>query len=150
MKLCKGEDVKRQVRQTSVRLAVAAVILSVVTIMLFVSGCSNSVTKTTGKGLFQVRIMGKGKIITYGRNEVILEVTDDKGKGVEGANIEITPWMPEHGHGSPWPPVVTEQGRGAYKAVFPIMMLGNWELKIGIKKDNREDGALFIFPDVKN
>ena len=79
----------------------------------------------------------------------MLKVTDEKGRGVEGADIEIVPWMPEHKHGAPWPPVVTEQGRGAYKAVFPIIMLGNWELKINIKKDNREDTALFIFPNVK-
>ncbi|MGD0886715.1 MAG: FixH family protein [Thermodesulfovibrionales bacterium] len=140
---------KRQIRQTRVQCAVAVVILLAATILLFVSGCSKSITKTTEKGVFQIRIIGKGKIIRYGRNEVMLKITDEKGQGVEGAHIEITPWMPEHGHGAPWPPIVTEQGRGAYKAVFPIIMLGNWELKIKIKKDNRDDTALFIFPDVK-
>jgi len=140
---------KCQESQTRVQFAVALVMLLAATMLLFVSGCSKSVTKTTEKGVFQVKIIGKGKIIRYGRNEVMLKVADEKGEGVEGATIEITPWMPEHGHGAPWPPVVTEQGHGTYKAVFPIIMLGNWELKIRIKKDNREDTALFIFPDVK-
>ena len=140
---------KRQIRQTRVQFTVAVVILLAATILLFVSGCSKSIAKATEKGVFQVWIIGKGNIIRYGRNEVMLKVTDEKGQGVEGANIEISPWMPEHGHGAPWPPVVTDQGHGAYKAVFPIIMLGNWELKIRIRKDNREDTALFIFPDVK-
>ncbi len=140
---------ERQVRQAKAQFPSALAILFVAAILLFISGCSKSVTKTTENGVFRVSIIGKGKIVRYGRNEVMLKVADEQGRGVEGATIEITPWMPEHGHGAPWAPAVTEQGRGAYKAVFPIVMLGNWELKIRVKKDNREDTALFIFPDVK-
>lgn len=117
--------------------------------LLFASGCARSITKTTARGAFRVKIIGKDKIIRYGRNEVVMKITDEKNHGVEGAQIVVAPWMPEHGHGSPWPPTVTEEGGGRYKVVIPITMLGNWELRIKIKKGVKEDTAVFKFPHVQ-
>lgn len=129
-----------------IKLQVAtAVMLFVTGGLLFASGCTTSVTKMTAKGIFEVKITGQGRILKNGRNEVILKVANEKGKAVEGAQIEITPWMPEHGHGTPWPPTVTAQGQGTYKAIIPIMMAGTWELRIKVKKGELEDTVLFNF-----
>jgi hypothetical protein len=131
------------------KLFISAAVLFAVPGLLFASGCARSITKTTDRGAFRVKIIGKGRIIRYGRNEVVLKITDAKNQAVEGAQIAITPWMPKHGHGSPWPPTVTEQGGGRYRVVIPIIMLGDWELRITIKKGDEEDNTVFKFPDVE-
>jgi hypothetical protein len=100
------------------------------------------------KGLFQIKLSAKGQLLKYGRNAVAIYVTDAKGTDVEGAKIEITPWMPEHGHGTTWPPTVTEKGKGQYQAVIPLIMIGHWELRVKILKGDIEDSIVFDFPNV--
>jgi len=112
------------------------------------TGCSSNVAKTTEKGFFHIKLSSEGQLLKNGRNEVDLYITDDKGMSVEGANIEITPWMPEHGHGTMWPPTVTEQGKGLYRVVIALMMTGHWELKIKIRKGDIGDSTVFNFPNV--
>ncbi len=121
-----------------------------VTCLILLSGCGSHVERTSDKGLFHIKLSSKGELLIYGRNELDIYVTDNKGSGIEGATIQITPWMPEHGHGSPWPPTVTEKGNGLYRAVIPIIMIGHWELKFTIRKGDLEDIAVFDFPNVNN
>ena len=123
------------------------IFLAIECLILFI-GCSSKVAKTTEKGLFHVELSARGQLLKDGRNEVAVYVTDDKGMNVEGAKIEITPWMPEHGHGSMWPPTVTEQGKGLYRAVIPLTMIGHWELKIKIRKGDIKDNTIFDFSNV--
>jgi len=129
-----------KVMRTLIFFAIACLMVS--------TGCASNVTKTTEKGLFHIKLSGKKPLLKYGRNEVDIYVTDDKGRGVEGAQIEITPWMPEHGHGTMWPPTITDKGNGSYKAVIPLIMIGHWELKIKIRKNDIEDITAFDFPSV--
>jgi len=121
-----------------------------VTCLILISGCGSHVERTTDKGLFHIKLSSKGELLIYGRNEVDIYVTDNKGNRIEGATIEITPWMPEHGHGSTWPPTVTEKGKGLYRAVIPLIMIGHWELKFRIRKGDLEDITVFDFPNVNN
>ncbi|MBF0505447.1 MAG: FixH family protein [Nitrospirae bacterium] len=120
----------------------------VVACLVLSSGCAGNVMKTTEKGLFHVGLGSKGQLLKEGRNEVEIHITDEKNMDVEGAKIEITPFMPEHGHGSRWPPTVTEKGKGLYRAVIPLTMSGHWELKIRIHKGQIEDGTVFDYPNV--
>jgi hypothetical protein len=125
------------------------VLTFIVTVCLILSlGCTSSVTKVTGKELFHVKLSAKGQLLRDGRNELDIYITDGKGLAVEGATIEIKPWMPEHGHGAMWPPTVTEKGRGLYSAVIPLTMMGHWELQFRIRKGDVEDTAVFDFPNV--
>ena len=117
--------------------------------MVFFSGCTKAPTRTTDKGLFHITLSGKETFLKFGRNEIDLHVTDDKGADLEGAQIEITPWMPEHGHGALWPPTVVEKGKGLYRAVIPLTMAGHWELRIRIQKGDRQDSTVFDFPNVQ-
>ncbi len=116
--------------------------------LIFVTCCARSVTKTTAKGFFRVKIVSSGKIFKYGRNEVGIKIADNKGEKVEGAGIEIIPWMPEHGHGTLWPPTVSEEGKGLYRAVIPLVMTGHWQITIKVRKGEVEDSAVFDFPNV--
>ena len=116
--------------------------------ILLLSGCARASTKATGKGLFHITLSAKETLLKFGRNEVDLHVTDVKGADLEGAQVEITPWMPEHSHGTLWPPTVTEKGKGHYRAVIPLTMAGHWELRIRIQKGDLQDSAVFDFPDV--
>jgi len=117
--------------------------------LVFLSVCSSNATRITEKGLFHIKLSSKEELLRYGRNEVNLYITDDKGSGVENAQIEITPWMPEHGHGTIWPPVAIDKGKGLYRAVIPLTMTGHWELRIKIHKGDLQDSTVFDFPDVK-
>ncbi len=112
------------------------------------SGCARNVMKTTEKGLFHIDLGQKGQSLKEGRNEFDIHITDEKNADVEGAKIEITPFMPEHGHGSMWPPTVTEKGKGLYRAVVPLTMSGHWQLTITISKEQIEDRIVFDFPNV--
>ena len=116
---------------------------------VFLLGCGSNVTKITEKGIFHIKLSSNGELLKYGRNEVNVYVTDDKGSGVENAQVEIAPWMPEHGHGTNWPPAITELGKGSYNAVIPLTMTGHWQLKINIRKGDIQDSTVFEFPAVK-
>lgn len=112
--------------------------------------CTNEVAKATDSGLFHIKLSATEKLLKYGRNEVIVRIADSKGREVEHAQIEIVPWMPEHGHGAMWPPATIEQGNGLYRSVIALTMTGHWQLKVIVHKGDLEDSATFDFPNVKN
>lgn len=68
-----------------------------------------------------------------GDNKLTLTVTGKDGKPVTGAGIAITPWMPDHNHGSDKTPLVTEKANGEY-AVESVgyTMPGAWVLKVNV------------------
>jgi hypothetical protein len=69
-----------------------------------------------------------------GMNTMTLEVTDASGKPVDGATVTITPFMPDHGHGSARTPVVTPAGGGKYTAseVY-FAMAGLWRVTVSVQ-----------------
>jgi len=106
----------------------------------------NPIAKATEKGAFTLE-MASGVIeLKNGTNSLDVVVRDKSGKGVEGAVLTVTPWLPSMGHGVWDKPVVTERGAGKY-AIQNIVttMNGRWELKIDIKKGAVKDQVLFSF-----
>ncbi|HTM19107.1 MAG TPA: FixH family protein [Kofleriaceae bacterium] len=68
----------------------------------------------------------------------------DTGDPVDGAVLEVTPFMPDHGHGTSIVPVVTPDTEPGTYIVDPInlWMPGLWEVRIDV-----DDGAdLITFP----
>ena len=130
------------------RIFAGSFIFVILSGLLLCAGCTKAATRTTDKGLFHITLKAKETLLKFGRNEVDLHVSDAKGSDLEGAQIEITPWMPEHGHGALWPPTVVEKGKGLYRAVIPLTMAGHWELRIRIQKGESQDSIVFDFPDV--
>jgi hypothetical protein len=49
-----------------------------------------------------------------GRNALTIAITDAGGQPVDGATVTVTPFMPDHGHGSAVKPIVTAAGGGNY------------------------------------
>lgn len=104
----------------------------------------------TESGLFDVTLKVKGYGgLKKGKNIIELKVKDASGKAVEGAQIEITPWMPMMKHGTPWFSKVNDLGGGKYRTNIPLTMGGLWEFSVVIKLGKVEDKVVFTFPKVK-
>ncbi len=71
-------------------------------------------------------------------NAWTLEVTDDVSKAaITGAQLTVTPFMPDHGHGSSHAPIVNEKGAGKYEVndVY-LTMPGLWRTTISVARPN--------------
>ena len=79
-----------------------------------------------------------------GDNGWTLGVTDDSG-GLEGVSIVVTPWMPDHGHGTPVPAEITEMGGGDYQITpLNLYMAGLWEVTFALELgDGSTDEVMF-------
>jgi len=108
-----------------------------------------SVMEKGAKGVFTVELIPPKEGLKMGVNAVEMIIHDAADKDVAGAEITITPWMPEHGHGVSEKPEVKERGGGVYSVDnIVLIMTGWWELKIDIKEGDREDTAVFNFKEV--
>lgn len=116
----------------------------------FTQHYDNSLFQITEKGLFSVEMVVKEHGLKTGMNELDIIIHDKNDRDVIGAGVTVTPWMPEMGHGVFDAPVVTEKGGGLYTVENIILIMsGHWELRVSVKQDEREDKAVFDFPDVK-
>jgi hypothetical protein len=82
-------------------------------------------------------------------NTWTLAVHDLDGNPVEGADWELFPWMPDHGHGSPTPIVVTESETPGEYVLDPVdlFMAGRWTITmtLSLPDDGGEDEVEFAF-----
>jgi hypothetical protein len=116
----------------------------------FTQHYEDSLFKVTEKGMFSVELVIKEHELRTGMNMVELIIHDRKDKDVIGAEVTVTPWMPEMGHGVFENPVITERGGGLYSVENIILIMkGHWELRVAVKKEGLEDTVVFDFPDVK-
>ena len=103
-------------------------------------------SKKSDQGSFVLELAPSGEGLKNGPNSFDLMLRDPAGKGVEGAEITITPWMPLMGHGVWEKPVVTERGGGHYQVGnVVIIMSGLWELKVAVATGKKQDLAGFSF-----
>ncbi|MES1172502.1 MAG: FixH family protein [Bacteroidota bacterium] len=57
-------------------------------------------------------------------------IVDANGAPGDGLRVEVVPWMPAHGHGTPVVPTVTPEGDGWYLVKrVSLYMSGHWELR---------------------
>jgi hypothetical protein len=69
-----------------------------------------------------------------GMNTLMIEIVDAAGKPVDGATITVTPFMPDHGHGSAVKPVVTPSSGGKYEvSKVYLAMAGLWKLTVTVQ-----------------
>lgn len=69
-----------------------------------------------------------------GTNTMTLEIADGAGQPLDGATVVVTPWMPDHAHGSALVPVVTPMSGGRYavtKLYYP--MPGLWQVTVSVQ-----------------
>lgn len=107
---------------------------------------AGGLVQATEKGEFGLEMAVGGKKLKNGPNTLDIAVRDKAGKAVEGAELTITPWMPEMGHGVWEKPVVKERSGGQYHVEnVMIIMSGRWDLQVTIRKGGQEDRAVFSF-----
>jgi cytochrome c peroxidase len=102
-------------------------------------------TKATKDGLFRVSYEPLPDPPPVKRVHVwMLRVHDTDGKAVEGAEIAVSGEMPEHGHGMPSEPTVSERGGGSYTASgLNFSMPGFWKVTVRVKAGGKEDEVVF-------
>jgi YtkA-like len=65
-----------------------------------------------------------------------LQVLDAEGETVNGATVKVSPFMPDHHHGSPLVPTVDESGDGVYVASpINLTMPGFWRTTVRVTTD---------------
>ncbi|MCH9695380.1 MAG: FixH family protein [Gammaproteobacteria bacterium] len=76
----------------------------------------------------------------------VLHIETAAGDAVEGATVEVTGGMPEHNHGLPTRPRISEEiGGGDYRlSGMRFHMAGYWEIKVTVTTDN--DRSVVIIP----
>lgn len=73
-----------------------------------------------------------------------IQLSTASGKPVEKAVIHLGGGMPEHGHGFPTRPRVTEIGAGEYRLEgMKFSMHGRWEIKLGVQAGEEFDVLTF-------
>lgn len=110
------------------------------------SNLDKSTTRTSDAGLFNVSWSSDtGEPPLNQIHTWTLHVETPEGQPVEGATILVDGGMPQHGHGLPTSPKVTEDlGNGDYRVEgMKFQMLGFWEVRFNISTDGQSDSVTF-------
>lgn len=80
-----------------------------------------------------------------GVNTFSLQVVDAAGAALDGATITVTPWMPDHAHGSSVKAGVVPAGGGMYTVsnVY-LVMAGLWQVTVTVEQATG-DAASAVF-----
>jgi hypothetical protein len=91
-----------------------------------------------------------------GTNELTIEILDaagaplvltgPDGKLLPGVTVTVTPWMPDHAHGSARKTIVTPTGNGRYTITdIWLSMAGLWQLPVTVTTPSGVQEASFQF-----
>jgi hypothetical protein len=119
--------------------------------IIFFVNYANAEQKKTENGLFTIEVLIEKGDLKVGENKPIeLILHDASGNSLEGADIKVTPWMTEHGHGSNKQTQVKEKGNGLYiiENIY-LTMKGKWDLIIEIRYSDKEDSVVISLPKVR-
>ena len=80
-------------------------------------------------------------------NTWVLEISDLGGAPVDGLDIVVIPWMPDHGHGTAVEVEVTATGNPGEYSVTPVNMhmAGYWEITLDLSSGDEQDTIMFGF-----
>jgi YtkA-like len=76
-----------------------------------------------------------------GLNTWTLQLADGSGDAVSGATMTVTPWMPDHGHGSSiTPQVMPMASAGTYEvSLLDLFMPGIWQVTFAVTMPSGPD-----------
>jgi hypothetical protein len=103
-------------------------------------------TRPTDNGLFTASWRSDTDAVPHNQMHTwTLTVTTPDGAPVENAEIFVDGGMPQHGHGLPTSPQVTEYlGNGEYRVEgLRFQMTGWWEVKFNISAGGQTDSITF-------
>lgn len=122
-----------------------------------VVGCQNdsradvyaaNLTKMGKSGVFQFTLVSADPAPpALNTNTWTLKLVDASGAPVTNATFpKISPYMPDHGHGSTATPAATSNGDGTY-SITPLyfFMGGLWQITIDAQSGSQTDSAVFSF-----
>ncbi len=80
-------------------------------------------------------------------NSWVVSVTDLGGAPIEGAEVTVTPRMPDHGHGTPVVAEVTAGTNAGEYMINPVnmFMAGLWEVTMTLDGEGLADEVVFSF-----
>ncbi|HWG85273.1 MAG TPA: FixH family protein [Deinococcales bacterium] len=110
------------------------------------SGLDYGTTRPTAAGHFTVSYVPSQDPVPVNRlHQWTLSVTTPDGKPVQGASISVDGDMPQHGHGLPTRPAVTEDlGNGRYLVDgVKFQMGGWWVMDFEVRASGKADSVRF-------
>jgi hypothetical protein len=113
-----------------------------------VSACAASTTRgasiASDRGAYQVVVVeGDPTNADKGDNAWTVEVRDASNTARSDVSLHALPYMPDHGHGAPTPPVVEALGQGRYRVrALDFVMPGRWTVTLTIDDGRASDRAV--------
>jgi hypothetical protein len=107
---------------------------------------NTATTRTTDDGHFQITITSQlDPMVINQIHSWIVHVETPDGRPVDGATVTIDGGMPQHMHGFPTAPEVTEAlGRGDYRVEGVRFNMGGWwEFKVIVEAGGQTDSVTF-------
>ncbi len=88
-----------------------------------------NMTVTSSKGAMKVSLVSDPAPPAHGNDTWNLHITNGSGTAMPGLSLQVSTLMPDHGHGSPTTPAITDKGGGDY-TVTPLylFMPGVWHV----------------------
>ncbi len=131
-------------RSLLVRNRVTTTLLLLVCLSVAAYAQEEDVTESwpTRSGYYKVSYTSELSPVTINKiHRWIFHVVDSTGEPLSNATISITGGMPEHNHGLPTSPRMTESlGNGDYVLEgMRFHMSGYWELTVTVEADGRRD-----------
>jgi len=112
----------------------------------FTKHFDDTLFKITEKELFSVEIVTDKKEFKIDKTAAGIIIHDRKDRDVENADIKVILWISKNRQGSEETMKVGEKGNGLYVIEkLNLLMGGNWELRVKIKKGAIEDSVTFHF-----
>ena len=106
-------------------------------------------TQSGDMGLFSVKLTAAEPAPpTRGDNTWTVQILDANGSPAADATVsKVTPFMPEHGHGSSVSAVIGAANADAQTTISSIdlMMPGVWTVTLDIERGDQSDKAVFAF-----
>jgi hypothetical protein len=110
-------------------------LLLVLSVLL--AACGGSATSAPARSgtPVNIKVDSNPSPAMMGDTELIFAVTDQNGKPIEGANVDVTADHTEMS-GMNMGGAATDQGSGKYSIKANFSMSGNWKLTVTVRKDS--------------
>jgi hypothetical protein len=104
-------------------------------------------TNKTGPLDIRLATMAPAPPVTGPNNHWTLAVADANGNPVDGLELDVAPYMPDHKHGTSIIPTVTPAGSGKYTvSAITLPMGGIWTMTVSVPSDSGvEASTVFTF-----
>lgn len=98
---------------------------------------------------YQVRLLSEPSPIPLNEPfELVVEVRDRSGAAAQDISLEVTGWMPGHGHGMLRMTEILPIGEGLYRVRGMLFhMGGKWEIRVAVAWEERSEEFLQVKRD---